>query len=247
MKWVLIGAGGLLIALAGGVAFLPMSVAAGLVADRYEGLHYSGASGSVWNGKLSQVQLGDNVIGDVLLKTNPMGLLSGKISGTLGLARADLAGQGDIFWGLAGQGPRLSDLKLEGRTSAVPGLPREIRDADGAFTITIDDIDLANGGCVITSGEVWTDALAKVDFQGDWVGPELRGPVSCKDGGLKLEASGEAATGEVVRASITVADDLRMGLDASVDGAAGAAASRLAELGFRPEGAAMVLRGPLAD
>ncbi len=245
MKWVLIGVGVLLVALVASVAFLPMSVAAGFLAGRYDGIKFTQASGSVWNGKLSQLQLGENLVGDVLLKASPTSLFIGKINGTIGLARADLAGHGDISWPLTGGGPALANLKLDGRTTAVPGLPQKIREADGAFTITIGQLNLSNGVCVLTSGEVWTDALAKVDFQGDWTGPELRGPVTCSENGLILRATGQATTGEAVTAEITVADNLRMGLDASVRGATGQAAARLAELGFRPEGDSLVLEGSL--
>ena len=89
------------------------------------------------------------------------------------------------------------------------------------------DVKFANTLCESAAGEVWTDALTKVDYKG-WVGPELRGPVTCAGGKLQVQASGTAATGENVLATMSIGQHLDMEMFASVANAGPGAIEALA-------------------
>lgn len=241
MRVFLIAATVLVGALAGGAALLPMSLAAELAAQRFPDFKYAQASGSVWDGKLTQVSFGEQYIGDLTAKTDPMGLLGGKAGGVLGLSREGFTGQADLSFGLFGGGLEIKDLKLEGNAGLAPGMPAALADKDGRFSLQVKDVKFVDNVCETATGEVWTDTLTKVNVRG-WVGPELRGPVTCHEGMLQVLARGKAATGEEVLASLNISQHLDMDLTATISNASPAAVQALADLGFVPEGDRLVLR-----
>lgn len=224
-----------------GAAILPMSFAAQMAASRFPDLKYSDASGSVWDGKLTQVAFGEQFIGDLSVKTELLALLGGKAAGTLGLTREGFAGQANLAFGLGGDGLEMKDLKLEGNTALVPGMPAALARGDGKFTLNVKDVKFVNSVCEAATGEVWTDALSKVNIRG-WVGPELRGPVTCAGGALQVQAKGKAATGEDVLASLNISQHLDMNLTATVSNASPAATQALTDIGFAVDGDKLVLR-----
>ncbi len=241
MRIVLFIVLGLLVVLAGGVAFFPMSMAADMAAKQLPDLRFSSATGSVWDGKLTDVSYGAQKIGDLVVKSELLPLLGGKARGKLGLARQGFAGEAAISYGLGDGGLEVPDLKISGDTSMVPGMPLAIAQTDGKFTLEMKDVKFAHGLCETASGEVWTDALSKVNYKG-WVGPELRGPVTCHEGKLQVQATGRAPTGEDVVASMNISQRLDMELTAIVANAGPGAVQTLTGLGFEPEGDTLVLR-----
>jgi hypothetical protein len=231
---------GLVAALAGGAALLPMSVAADMAASRFPDFKFQTASGSVWDGKLTQVAFGSQFIGDLAVKTDLLPLLGGKAGGVLGLSREGFEGTANLSYALAGDGLEVSDLKLEGNTALVPGMPAALARSDGRFTLAVDNVKFVDSLCETASGEVWTDALAKVNIRG-WVGPELRGPVTCEGGHMQVQAGGKAATGENVLAILSISQHLDMALTATVSNATPAATRALSDIGFVLEGDTLVL------
>jgi len=119
-------------------------------------------------------------------------------------------------------------------------MPAALAKSDGRFTLSMKDVKFVDSLCETASGEVWTDALTKVNFRG-WVGPELRGPVTCEGGHMQVQAGGKAATGEDVQAVLSISQHLDMDLRATVANATPAAAAALSEIGFVPEGDKLVL------
>jgi hypothetical protein len=241
MRIFIIAVVGVLAALAGGVALLPMSMAADMAAKQFPDFKFSEASGSIWDGKLGQVSFGQQFIGDLAVKADLMSLLSGTAAGTLGLSREGFSGQANLLYGLGNGRVELKDANIAGNTAMVPGMPAAIAKVDGKFTLKLNDVKFTEGACAEASGEVWTDALSKVDIRG-WRGPELRGPVTCAGGKLQVEAGGKAQTGEDVLAVMTIGQHLDMELMATVANASPGALQALAEVGFKPEGEKLVLR-----
>lgn len=230
------------VALVGGaVAFFPMTMAADMASKQMPGFTYSEASGSVWDGTLTNVNFSGQQIGDLSVKANLFDLLTGKATGKLGLMREGFAGQADLAYALANGALDIKDLQIEGRTGLVPGMPPAAAQADGKFTLQIKELKFDNSVCESASGEVWTDALTRVDVQG-WVGPELRGPVTCAGGKLLVQAAGKAATGEDVQAILNISSSLDMDMTATISGASPAAAQALTQLGFVDEGGTLTLR-----
>ncbi len=232
---------GVVALVAGVVAFFPMSLAADMASKQMPGFKYSEASGSVWDGKLSNVSFSDQPIGDLSVKANLFDLLTGKATGALGLVRQGFTGQADLAYGLTDGALNIRNLEIDGTTGMVPGMPSAPAEANGKFTLRIGELKFRNSMCEAATGEVWTDALTRVNFE-DWVGPELRGPVTCQGGKLVVQAAGKAATGEDVLAVLNVSSRLDMDMTATVTGASPTAEEALVALGFVADGEALTLR-----
>ena len=240
MRVFIIAVVGLIAALTGGAAVLPMSVVADMAASRFPDFKFQDASGRVWDGKLTQVAFGSQFIGDLAVKTDLLSLLGGKAAGALALTREGFAGSANLTYALIDGGLDVKDLKLEGNTALVPGMPAALARSEGRFTLAVNDVKFVDSLCETASGEVWTDALTKVKIQG-WVGPELRGPVTCEGGHMQVQAGGKAASGEDVLATLSIDQHLDMALTATVSNASPAAAKALSDIGFVPEGDKLVL------
>lgn len=241
MRVFIIAVVGIVAALAAGAAFLPMSMAADMASSRFPDFKFQEASGSVWDGKLRQVAYGSQFIGDLDVKTELLPLLGGKAAGKLGLKREGFAGSADVAFGLGGDGLEMKNLKVEGNTALVPGMPSALARTDGKFSLDVKDVTFVDSLCESATGEVWTDALTKVNIRG-WVGPELRGPVTCEGGHMQAQAGGTAVTGEDVLAILSISQHLDMELTATVSNATPAAARALGEIGFVAEGDKLVLK-----
>jgi general secretion pathway protein N len=245
MKWIVFVVLLLLVGGAIGVSVFPMSLAADFATKHDGAFKYAGATGSVWNGKLQGVVLNGEPLGDVAIRLDAGKLFVGQAAADIGFTRKELTGQGRLSKALFGGRMKLADIKVAGDVSAAPVLPVRIRAAPGKFSLVVSEILFDKNVCKAANGEVWTDALAKADLGHQWVGPELRGPVSCRNGKLAVDASGKAVTGEEVTASIGTGPDLSLDLEAKVLNATQGAAETLSELGFRPDGTAYVLHQQL--
>jgi general secretion pathway protein N len=228
------------------VAMFPMSMAADYAAGHVRDFKYGKASGSVWDGKLTDVSFGAQEIGDLSVKTELFKLFAGKAGGKVGLIREGFSGEAGIDYALGSGAIEVSNLKLSGQAGMVPGMPQVVAAAGGDFTLDMQDLKFSGEACESASGEVWTNALAKVNLDG-WVGPELRGPITCVDGKLFVEATGRASTGEDVVARMNISPHLDMNLVAIVTNAEGAAAKSLTDIGFVQEGNALVMRQALGS
>ncbi|MEZ6031266.1 MAG: type II secretion system protein N [Hyphomonadaceae bacterium] len=237
---------GIIALVGGGIAFFPMSMAADMASKQIPDFKYTDASGSVWDGKLTNVSFGNQHIGDLSVKADLLALFTGRASGALGLVREGFSGQADLAYGIGDGGLDIKDMKIEGATGAVPGMPTSIAHADGKFLLQVKELKFANSACETAAGEVWTDALTKVNVKG-WVGPELRGPVSCAGGKLQVQATGKAATGEDVLASLNISSSLDIDMTATVTNVSPAAKEALTQIGFLSEGDALVLRQGLGS
>lgn len=238
----------LAIVLGGGafVAFLPMSMAADFASKQAPDFQYKEASGSVWDGKLTEVVMGKQTIGDLSVKADFGAAFSGKAAGKVGLIREGFTGETALAYPFSGGAIELSGFKLSGKAGSVPGMPQVIAASGGDFALELRDVKFAGSTCETASGEVWTDALAKINHKG-WVGPELRGPVTCVDGTLRIDARGRAVSGEDVFAKMSISNRLDMELTATVVNASGAALEALTDLGFKPEGDVLVIRQTLGS
>ncbi len=231
----------LLVGAGAALSMLPMSMVAEFAAKQAPALKYAEATGSVWDGKLTKVVYGTQKIGDLSVKADLLQAFTGKAAANVSFARDKLTGSAGIAWPIGGKEVALSNVKVGGPVGMAPGIPQVVAVGGGTFTLELKDLKFAGDVCRSASGEVWTDALAKVNDKG-WIGPELRGPVTCTNGKVQVEATGKAPTGEDVIAFMTITPKLDMEMTASVMNAQGAAAAAFTDMGFKPEGNALVIR-----
>jgi hypothetical protein len=228
------------------VAFLPMSMAADFASKQVPDFHYGEASGSVWDGKLTEVVMGEQKIGDLSVKADFGSVFAGKAAGKVDLIREGFTGETVLAYPFGGGAIELSGLKLSGKAGSVPRMPQVIAASGGDFALDLREVKFAGNTCETASGEVWTDALARINHKG-WVGPELRGPVTCVDGTLRVDARGRAVSGEDVYAKMSISNRLDMELTATVMNASGSALEALTDLGFKQEGDVLVIRQSLGS
>jgi hypothetical protein len=240
MKIVIFVVLAVVVVLVGAVALFPMRMAAEFAAKAAPDFKYAEADGTVWGGKLTGVTYGSQRIGDLAVNADFGSLFTGKAAATVGLGRKGLDGAADLSWPIGGKALDVKNLKLEGAVSTVRGIPQSVSAAGGKFRLELSDIKFNNGACEIAKGEVWTDALAKVNHRG-WTGPELTGPVSCEGGKLVVQATGKAPTGEDVVARMDIGSHLDMAMTATVTNATGGAVESLKSLGFTERGGTLVI------
>src|SRR5690606_27187432 len=137
MKFLIFILLALLLGGAAAFAMFPLSVAAGFAAGEIPGFRYVSATGSVWEGKLSGVAMGDQPVGDLEVKAEMLELFRGKGAGKLGLIREGFAGESDFDWPLFGPALELDNLKLTGKAGLVPGMPDVVALGGGDFVLEV--------------------------------------------------------------------------------------------------------------
>lgn len=231
----------LIVAVVGVAAFFPMSIVAGWGKQAVPGFAYQSASGTVWKGGLKGVTFDGQAVGDVSLAVDPMTLLKGRVGADVKIERSDVTAEGRLGVGLDGRKPDWRDLKLTGNAAAIPGLPEGLSSGEAKFSLSLAEAAFAGDRCTSASGEAWTNLLAIPRPNTTWTGPELRGPITCQDGRLALDAGGVSSAGEAITAHVVAEPNLRLGLAARVTRVGPAGAEALTALGFRQEGDAYVL------
>ena len=190
------------------VATAPLSFVMERAGQSVPALRYLGTSGTIWQGRVDDLEYGIQPVGDLALETHPFALLMGRWSADVQLTDAEIVAAGSVSASLGGD-VSLKDLRMSGRTRDLMSIRQEVRELDGRFTLDLDELKLRNETCVSAEGDVWTDILTRLETQYDWKGPELSGPVSCEDGRIALRMDGVGEAGEIV--SI----ELLMGLNAT--------------------------------
>jgi hypothetical protein len=227
----------LLVVAAGvGIAMFPLSVVASMLAERAGGFSYASATGTIWDGKLTQASFRGQDLGDVSFKIDALAVFTGKLAAKVGLSTTELAGDGAFSYGLFDKKAELHDVNLTGKTTRIPGLPQQLKTIDGDFRVQLARVNLSGNGCAEGVGTVWTNLLAKGAAQLGWPGPEMSGPITCHDGRLNATVAGAAATGDRAEAVVDVGVDLTGSARAVVIPAAQVDPSRMARYGFQPVG-----------
>jgi general secretion pathway protein N len=173
--------GGIMFLLAG-IVFFPLSVAMEMAGLSRFGLTAQSASGTIWNGRLEHVQIGDIPLGPLGVRLSPASLLTGKVRLAIRGEGLEPLG-GSLFSGLSGFG-------VDGLTGGAPliGIP-----PFPGGTVTLKDVGFAFSGkrCTRAAGQVRI-ALESTTLP---FGRSMIGNVRCEAGGQDGDAIGIALTG----------------------------------------------------
>lgn len=200
----------LLVFLSVGIARAPLSFVMDRIESGQPALKHLVASGSIWNGDVAGLRFGPQSFGNLSLRTQLTALLRGRWKTRFELTGGAIAGRGQLSVGLDNS-LLMQDVRVSGATGELIGLRPEIRSLDGRFTFDIAQLSLKGQKCVSASGTVWTDILSKLESRWRWKGPELIGPLTCRNGRLFVEMIGEGEQSELV--SVT----LDLGLNNTAD------------------------------
>ncbi len=135
--------------------------------------------GTVWNGQVSGTDAGDLNLSTSILRLikgqNPVHIKGGP-TGLYVEAEAGLSG--------------LRALKGDGTMQALALRDPRLGLVNGSFRVDIPDMKLMKI-CEYAKGTVWTDFLAQNSDKLRWAGPMLEGTVSCEDGQIVLDLTGQ--------------------------------------------------------
>lgn len=154
-------------------------------------LGFVSAYGSIWQGRVYGVRLGGEPIREVRVSLQPAALLTGALSGRWTLADSRIGGSGDGAIRANGDW-MLRDVDAHATLARLgldrwPGLdPRE------RVFVQIDRLVVEDGACVQAAGTLRTGALIALARVFDADGPPLVGDLSCDNGRLALDFSGES-------------------------------------------------------
>jgi hypothetical protein len=231
---ILVFVGLLVVVAAGvGVAFVPLGWTTSFLTQNVRGFSYNEASGSIWSGKLTNVQYRTQRLGDVSFHLDATELFGGRLGATVAFETADLAMTGRFAYGIFDHAGELTAISLRGRTARIPGLPPTLQVIPGDFRVELDSVMLTKeGGCASANGKIWTNMLARGALQLGWAGPEMSGPISCVAGRFAANPIGVAANGDTAEASLDMGADLKGGVRAMVTTRDQLNASKMAQAGF---------------
>lgn len=203
------------------------------------GLQATGASGTVWSGRVENLRFGQQPIGDVSFKARMLALLKGAFETDIRLSDGTILGDARVRLS-ADQRLTVSDARFSGTTGELRGLIDEVRALNGRFTVDIAELVADREGCIRANGIVWTDLLSKLDRQLDWRGPALEGPMTCRNGALRIDMAGTGQTGEEVAVEMSVNFDGSGQFLMRIAGADNDLANAASFLGFVQDGTELV-------
>lgn len=169
----------LLAVIAVALFFMPLRVAVGMAG--LEGSHFSAKaiSGSVWNGRIEDAQLGPLPLGDLDAGVRVLPLLTGRV--LMDLERPPVAGDSGLFATVGKSGKSL----LVQDVTTVLSVGRQLAPLPAsAIDLQAVSITFANGRCQSASGQ------ARVSLDANIPGLNLKqgllGKAECQDGVLVL-------------------------------------------------------------
>ena len=170
-RWIILA---ILAGLGASIAVLPLSwVASPFVPDELSDLKFHG---TIWNGTASNIP----VFETANVKLDPLSLSVQVESGDgvnylTGLVSTNYA----------------SDIDLVVDLSTLPLTDQRVSGLSGTVRMSLSEIKFDRESCLVANGSVITDVLQRNQPRLNWTGPELSGPISCEDGALIANISGQ--------------------------------------------------------
>ncbi|MEO1426455.1 MAG: type II secretion system protein N [Pseudomonadota bacterium] len=237
-----------------GLLFLTLIVAkapAGLIAAGLShagpGLSFSSVNGTLWQGTVSDVVVGQLPVGRVVYRLRPLSVLT--LSPALNLTLSQGAIGGQIPVQLSRQQVRIGTGTLTVRLDAISqtralGVP-----VTGAVKVAIDRLVFSpRDGCLDGALTLTTDFLKAPAARWGAQGFDMAGPGACEDGGLYVNLSGAGPDAQADLA-LTMRQDFSFAVDVAVKPGRGEVRQALELIGFQPAGGALTYsaRGALRN
>lgn len=231
------------IGLIGGLIWqVPMSFAlrqSGIVST---GVSWTQARGTIWQGQVTDISVQQRKIGALELNLLPGSLLAGALAYDARWVGPMGQGVGNISVSTNRYSAR--NVSLAVSLSEIPDLVEELKQAEATFRMSQADVSWQRfDGCVEARGSLQTDVVRLVghQLQKDW--PDLTGDLSCADGKLVANLSGESALGERFDVEFTMATSEPVRYRANISGVSPDVENALALYGFKFENGAYTLYG----
>ena len=208
------------------LATLPLSFVLRMLDLPAQGLSYSRASGTVWNGAVSGLSWRGNDLGGAKIALRPPAMLRGRLGADVTLDGSGVVTGGGYAamtpWGLI-----VDDLSLSAEIASLPLL----LPMSGKISVEIAHADVRAGGCSQIEGAARTDALMNRPAGLAWQGPELAGPIECRGGAIVVPLKGGAES-QAIAVAMTLGADGTFGIRIEARAPDSAVASVLSAIGF---------------
>ena len=208
------------------IATLPLSFVLRMLDLPAQGLSYSRASGTFWNGAVDGLSWRGNDLGGAKIALRPLALLRGRLGADVTLDGSGVVTGGGYAamtpWGLI-----VDDLALSAEIASLPLL----LPLSGKISVEIAHADVRAGGCRQIEGAAKTDALMNRPAGLAWQGPELAGPMECRGGAVVIPLKG-GADSQAIAVVMTLGADGSFGIRVEARAPDSAVASVLSAIGF---------------
>lgn len=181
--------------------------------------------GTVWRGTVSGLPLFGTVNLNVAPFSRSVEFQSGQ-GGNYVTGRVSPSGATDI------------DFRMDFAT--VPFTDGRLQGLRGDFTAQISEIKISEESCESAAGTARTDVLQRNGGTIQWTGPEMTGPIRCKEGALIADLSGQDAQ-QTITALIRLSPDGTYRADINVRTVRVEADAVLPLFGFSRSGQSFVL------
>ena len=151
----------------------------------------SGVDGTIWNGHIENIAIGQRVLDDVSWKIKPWGFLAGKLSLDLkvGNRAKDVNGKGLID--ITTSGINASKLRFEIPTNFIMGqtrLPFQTK-VFGSLNLIVPEYTHGKPWCDTLNGKIFLDKIAVKNQFGNFPLGDITFGLSCQKGDVKLIAN----------------------------------------------------------
>lgn len=161
------------------IASVPLGFVLQQAGLKERGVDYRHTAGTIWNGKVHDILVAGQPIGDVSFKTQPLALVGGALAVNLNVDGPAGAGRGKARVGLD-RAIMVTDLVADIDVQGLSRLEPRLRQAPARLSATIKTLRLSsNGACRAADGTLQTDILKALGGRYAWEGPVLSGTLSC--------------------------------------------------------------------
>ena len=182
-------------------------------------------SGTVWAGQVR----GLDYMGTASFQLQPKKIGSGGLPLTFTSQSPAMS--------ISGQASRkiFKDIRFLGTLAKLPTRDGRLKQLAGQVNIQLRNIQIKDDNCVFAEGEISTDFLALNRSRWQWQGPILSGPISCEDGDLLVNLSGQENR-QIIRADLRLSHNGRYSANISVQTDQAEAGVVLPLYGFEKQG-----------
>ncbi len=164
--------------------------------------------GTLWKGQISGIRLGTLPALDVTLKASPWSLAGLRYDASVTIEANGVGGSGQTQLSLSGLSLIDTQLLLDAEALHLPANFK----ARGSVTVDLKKLDVTRQGlCKSATGTASSSLLRSLPSAfGGWSGPDLEGPIKCKDGYLTTNLSGRTNDGDEVILAISTNQSKRL-------------------------------------
>ncbi|MCK5748939.1 MAG: type II secretion system protein N [Oricola sp.] len=182
----------------------PLSIVSSFVDFERQGIAYSSAEGTIWNGVFTDLTARGAPLGDVSFRLSSLSVLAAAPAISFQARGGAVIGEGRLTIG-PGQKVRLANVSADVRLGLVA--PRGVfgEPARGVARVDIERIEFSRArGCAAAAGNLWTDVLDAPAKRFNLPAMPMTGAFACEGDRLLVTLSG---ANERAAADVTLAVD----------------------------------------